>query len=85
MCVCVCVYVCVYVYMCVCVCVYSCIISAPYYTVICGLSGSTIFFHIIAQTVQHSGKKVIEHKKYMFWFSVQILPEHFSFLEELDT
>jgi len=53
-CVCVvCVCVCVCVRVCVCVCV-VCNLSyparkehVPYYTVICGLSGSTIFFHII--------------------------------------
>jgi len=43
----------------VCVCSFSytaCIASAPYYVVICSLSGSTIFFHITSQTTQSSEK-----------------------------
>jgi hypothetical protein len=46
--------VCVGVCVCVCVCVGSishpsCTAHAPYYIVTCGLSGFTIFFHIISQ------------------------------------
>ena len=56
MCVCVCV--------CVCVCILALVIRhAPYYIIICDLSGSTIFFDItcISQTTRFTGK-VIEHE-----------------------
>jgi len=34
---------------------------APYYIVICGLSGCTTFFYIISKTLRLSEKNVIEH------------------------
>jgi len=52
---------------------------APYYTVIFGLPGSTIFFHVISETAWFSGKKVIKHK-IAFWFSLQLLSETFLIL-----
>jgi len=45
--------------------------------VICGRSGFFIFFHIISHTAQFSKKKV--NIKCVFWFSVQICLQHFSF------
>ena len=52
--------------------------------VICVLSGSTIFFHIISHTVLFSKKKkkVIEHKM-CFDFLYKCYLKHFSFQVEL--
>ena len=44
-----------------------------YHIVICGLSGATMFFHILSQT-----EKVIELKMYID-FNLQTCPKHFSF------
>ena len=49
----------------VCVCSRSystCKTHARYYTVICILSGSTIFFHVISYVARSSEKNFIEHK-----------------------
>ena len=49
----------------------ACKAHAPHYIVICSLSGSTVFFHIISQTVRL--KKIIEHKMCVLVFSTTFL------------
>ena len=43
----------------------------PYYTVICGLSDSTILFHIISQMARYAN--VSEHKTCVFIFTINSL------------
>jgi len=46
--------------------------------VICGLSGSTIFFSTLSHKRYDFGKKIIEHKMY-FDFLYYVCVKHFSF------
>jgi len=51
--------------------------------VICGLPGSTIFFHIISWMAQLKKKKVIEYK-ICVWFSLQLLSKAFLILRKTE-
>jgi len=57
------------------------------HVVICGLSGSTIFFHIISLTIEFF-EKIKINKGYWTWFvfrfSLQLLPETFLILRKTE-
>lgn len=53
----------------------ACKAHAPYYIVICGLSVSTIFFHIISKR-NNLWEKVIQHKS-LFRYSLTLLSKKF--------
>ena len=56
--------------------------SESYYVVICGLSGCTVFFHIISEMERLSGgKNVIKNA---LWFSLQLLSEIFLILRRIE-
>jgi len=50
------------------------VFSAPYYIVICDLSGSTIFFHMRIIREMITGNNIIEYK-IVFCFSLKLLLE----------
>jgi hypothetical protein len=69
---------------CVCVCVGSIIYPAskmhgPYHIVICDLSGSITFFHVILKTARFPEKKNLLNVKYLFRSPLQLLSETFLF------
>jgi len=47
--------------------------------VICGLSGCTIFFHIVSQTVRFWGEKKVIERKICFDFLYKFGLKYFSF------
>jgi hypothetical protein len=49
--------------------------------VICGLSGTTILFHIITQMARFSKKNL--NKNYVFLFSVQVFAETFLIIRRV--
>jgi hypothetical protein len=76
-CVCVCVYMCARA--CVCSLRYpACKAHAPYYIVICGLSGSIIFFPIISYTAIFAGRGEVLNIKGVFGFIYNFYLKHFS-------
>ena len=67
----------------VCVCSLSyptCKSHAPCYIVTCGLSGSTIFFHISLSHKRHNFQIKLLNVKCVFWFSLKVLYETFHIL-----
>jgi hypothetical protein len=62
--------------------------NAPYYIVICGLSGSTVFFSTLSHKrdnfrVGGRGRgNFIQHKR-VFWFSLQLLSKTFAILRRI--
>jgi hypothetical protein len=55
---------------------------APYYIIICSLSGCTIFLHILINDTIF-GKTLLDIK-YVFWFSLQVLSETFLILRRIE-
>jgi hypothetical protein len=56
---------------------------APYYIVICGLSGITIYFHIISKMVRFSGGEELFNIKWVFYFSLWLLSAAFLILRRI--
>jgi hypothetical protein len=60
----------------------ACKAHAQYYTIICRLSMSTVFSHIISWTADV--QKTLLNKKCVFWFSLQILTKAFLILRRTE-
>jgi len=58
----------------------ACNVHVPYCTVLCGLSGSTVFFNVISHRTSF-GKKVTKQK--LFWFSPQLSSKTFLTLRKI--
>jgi hypothetical protein len=58
-------------------------VHAQYYTVICGLLGSTMFFYVISQTARFSRKKLL-NITCVFQISLQLLSEIFLILRRTE-
>jgi len=79
-----CVFVCVCVCVCVCNLIYAaCKALALYYIVISGLSGCTVFFHIISQTVRFEGEKLFIIQNVCFDFVCNICMKTFLNLRRI--
>jgi hypothetical protein len=57
---------------------------APYYIVICSLSGPTTIFHIVSSTARISEKTLLDIKC-VFWFSLRLFSDAFLTRIEWDT
>jgi len=51
------------------------------HTAICGLSGGTVFLHIISKTARFLKKLKVLNKNVWFWISLQICVKHFLLCE----
>ena len=60
------------------------ILSTPHYIIICGLSGYTLFFHLISLTAQCSKNEVIEHEMYVLIFSTNFVWNSFRYKKNID-
>ena len=56
------------------------IVTVRHFFVTCGLSGCTIFSHVISQTERFSEKKIFEYKNVSFSYS--FCRKYFSFYED---
>jgi hypothetical protein len=63
----------------------ACKALEPYYTyiIICGPSGSTIFYHIISKRARLSERKLLNFKKRV-WLSLQLMSEKSLILRRIE-
>ena len=60
-----------------------CKAHAPFYVVVCGLSGSTMLCATLSRKRHYFMGKVIEYKMCVLIFSITFVSKHFSFLDKL--